>query len=82
MQTIPTVPSQTLIPQRNWFQHDGHQHGVQFYSADKSLIEELSRYVSHALHAGDAAVVVATKEHRSGLIQQMTADGVEVGTPN
>ena len=80
MQTITAAQNQTLIPQRSWFQHDGHQHGVQFYSADKFLIEELSRYVSHALRAGDAAVVVATKEHREGLIQRLTADGVEVGT--
>lgn len=81
MGSITTAQNQPPIPQRNWFQHDGHQHGVQFYSADKFLIEELSRYVSHALHAGDAAVVVATKGHREGLIQRLTADGVEVGTP-
>ena len=81
MQTTTTGQNQALIPQRSWFQHDGHQHGVQFYSADNFLIEELSRYVSHALHAGDAAVVVATEEHREGLIQRLTAEGVEVGTP-
>lgn len=68
------------VPQRNWFQHDGHQHGVQFYSADKFLIEELSRYVNHALHSGDAAVVVATEEHRESLIRRLTAQGVEMGT--
>lgn len=81
MQTITIAPNQPVIPQRNWFQHDDYQHGVQFYSSDKFLIEELSHYVSHALHAGDAAVVVANKEHREGLIQRLTADGLEVGTP-
>jgi signal transduction histidine kinase len=75
-----TEQDQALVPQRSWFQNDGHQHGVQFYSADKFLIEELSRYVSHALHAGDAAIVVATEEHREGLIRRLTAQGVEVGT--
>jgi signal transduction histidine kinase len=64
----------------SWFQHDGHQHGVQFYSAHTFLIEELSRYVSHALHAGDAAVVVATNEHREGLLQRLTAQGVQIAT--
>ena len=81
MHTTTTSQNKGLFPQRNWFQHDGHQHGVQFYSADKFLIEELSHYVSHALHAGDAAVVVATKEHREGLLQRITADGLEVRTP-
>lgn len=78
MPTTTTQPNE-LIP--GWFQHDGHQHGVQFYSADKFLIEELSRYVSHALHAGDAALVVATREHREGLIQCLAAQGVQVAKP-
>jgi hypothetical protein len=79
--TSTTLQNQGLFPPRSWFQHEGHQHRVQFYSADKFLIEELSHYVSHALHAGDAAVVVATKEHREPLLQRLTADGLDVGTP-
>jgi signal transduction histidine kinase len=70
---------QNQIPQRSWFQHDGHQHGVQFYSADKFLIEELGRYVNHALRAGDASVVVATPEHLKALMQRLTDDGMDLG---
>ncbi|HEX9111031.1 MAG TPA: MEDS domain-containing protein, partial [Terriglobales bacterium] len=77
---MDTEHDQGLAPQRSWFQHDSHQHGVQFYSADKFLIEELSRYVNHALHAGDAAVVVATEEHRESLIRRLSAQGVEIRT--
>src|ERR1700692_1488345 len=77
---INTEQDHGSVPQRNWVQHDGHQHGVQFYSADKFLIEELSRYVNHALHAGDAAVVVATEEHRESLIRRLRAQGVEIAT--
>ena len=77
---INTEQDHGSVPQRNWFQHDGHQHGVQFYSADKFLIEELSRYVNHALHAGDAAVVVATEEHRESLIRRLSAQGIEIAT--
>jgi hypothetical protein len=79
VQTITTQNS-ALIQSRSWFQHDGHQHGVQFYSADKFLIDELSRYVSHALHAGDAAVVVATKDHRDRLVQRLTDEGTDLAT--
>jgi signal transduction histidine kinase len=79
VQTITTQNS-ALIQSRSWFQHDGHQHGVQFYSADKFLIDELSRYVSHALHAGDAAVVVATKDHRDSLVQRLTDEGTDLAT--
>lgn len=80
MHTTNTQHHAASIPSI-WFQHDGHHHGVQFYSEDTFLIEELSRYVSHALHAGDAAVVVATNEHREGLIQRLTAQGVQIATP-
>lgn len=62
----------------SWSQHGDHQHGVQFYSQDKFLIEELSGYIGKALHAGDAAVVVATEEHRNGLFQWLTAQGLDV----
>ena len=78
MQITTTAQGQGLIPERRWFQHDGHHHGVQFYSADKFLIDELSQYITHALHAGDAAVVVATREHRDGLIQRLTAEGTKI----
>ena len=81
MHSSTTLQNQGLFPQRSWSQHEGHQHRVQFYSADKFLIEELSHYVSHALHAGDAAVVVATKKHREGFLQRLTADGLDVRTP-
>jgi signal transduction histidine kinase len=52
---------------------------VQFYSHDKFLIEELSEYIGHALRAGDAAVVVATELHRNGLLQWLTAQGLDIG---
>ena len=65
---------------RSWFQQDGHQHGVQFYSAEKFLIDELSRYVSYALHAGDSAIVVATQDHREALVQSLMASGLEMIT--
>jgi signal transduction histidine kinase len=80
MQITTTGLTHTPIPQIRWFQHDGHQHGVQFYSEDKFLIEELSQYVINALRAGHSAVIVATEEHRQGLVQSMTAEGVDLGT--
>src|SRR6202166_5453956 len=70
----------TQIPEYkgSWSQHGDHQHGVQFYSQDKFLLEELSEYIGGALRAGDAAVVVATEAHRNGLLQWVTAQGLDV----
>ncbi|MGA8431291.1 MAG: MEDS domain-containing protein [Candidatus Sulfotelmatobacter sp.] len=62
----------------SWSLHGGHQHGVQFYSQDKFLLEELSQYIGQALLAGNSAVVVATDQHRNGLLQRLTALGLDV----
>src|SRR5580704_4243781 len=65
----------------SWSRHgDHHQHGVQFYSQDKFLLEELSEYVGSALRAGDAAIVVATEQHRDGLLPWLTAQGLDIAT--
>ncbi len=70
--------SQESAPRGSWSQHGDHQHGVQFYSQDKFLLEELSEYIGNALRAGEAAVVVATEQHRDGLLPWLTAQGLDV----
>jgi signal transduction histidine kinase len=69
---------QAPVPRSAWSQHGYHQHGVQFYSEDKFLLEELSKYIGEALQAGDAAVVVVTDAHREALVQWLTAQGLDI----
>jgi signal transduction histidine kinase len=71
--------SQPPAVRGSWSQHGEHQHGVQFYSRDEFLLEELGAYIGAALRAGDAAVVVATKAHRDGLLQGLIAQGFDTG---
>lgn len=52
-------------------------HTVQFYGEDSFLLDELSRFIGTALGAGDAAVVIATKAHREGLVQRLNAKGLD-----
>jgi signal transduction histidine kinase len=63
-----------------WSQHGDHPHGVQFYSQDRFLLEELSGYIGTALRAGRPAVVVATEAHRNGLLQWLTAQSLDVAS--
>jgi signal transduction histidine kinase len=70
--------TQAPAPRGLWSQHGGHQHGVQFYSEDNFLLEELSEYIGKALRAGDAAIVVATEQHREGLLLWLTAQGLDI----
>jgi signal transduction histidine kinase len=71
--------TETALYKGAWTQRGDHQHGVQFYSQDKFLLEELSEYIGSALSAGDAAVVVATEEHRDALLPWLTARGLDIG---
>jgi signal transduction histidine kinase len=68
----------TPVSKGIWSHHGGHQHGVQFYSQDKFLLEELSEYIGNALRLGDAAVVVATEQHRNALLQWLSSQGLDV----
>lgn len=76
--TTSAKTAQTPGSQSSWSQHGDHQHGVQFYSQDKFLLEELSRYSGDALRAGDGAIVVATEEHRDSLLQWLTAQALDI----
>jgi hypothetical protein len=48
-----------------------------FYSDDTVLLDRLSRVVADALHAAEAAIVLATKPHRDILLQRLKAGGVD-----
>jgi signal transduction histidine kinase len=57
--------------------HNHPAHVVQFYGEDGFLLAELSRFIGTALEAGEAAVVIATKEHRDGLARTLKAWGLD-----
>jgi signal transduction histidine kinase len=71
--------SDLAAPATQWIDLDSCQHSVQFYADDAFLLEGLSRYVGGALGAGDAAVVIATRAHRDGLAELLTARGLDLG---
>jgi signal transduction histidine kinase len=79
MQGTATPRANNRIQEGSWRQHGDHQHGVQFYSQDKFLLEELSEYIGNALRTGDAAIVVATGTHRNGLLQWLGVQGLDIG---
>lgn len=53
-------------------------HEVQFYEDDASFLEGFDPFVSAALNAGNAAIVVATESHRNGIFQRLQADGLDI----
>src|SRR3984957_20069223 len=53
-------------------------HMVQFYGEDTGLIDGLSAYIGEALEEGNAALVVATAEHREALAERLEERGGEI----
>ena len=53
-------------------------HVAYFYQESHSLLEALSTFIGSALGAGNAAVVIATKKHREGLVDRLTARGLDL----
>ncbi len=67
----------SLAPLAHWSDHGHPAHVVQFYGEDEFLLDELSRFIGTALGAGEAAIVIATREHRDGLARKLNAWGLD-----
>ena len=57
-----------------------HRHEVGFYSDDASLLDGFTQFIGAALNRGSAAIVVATKSHRDGILFRLQAHGLDIGT--
>jgi len=53
-------------------------HVVQFYEAGPSLADSLAHFIGDGLAAGEAAIVVATREHREQLERRLRAAGMDL----
>jgi PAS domain S-box-containing protein len=53
------------------------EHVAYFYQASDSLLQALCDFIGPALGAGNAAIIIATKEHIEGLEQRLTARGLD-----
>jgi signal transduction histidine kinase len=69
-----------FAPRMDWSVMGETDHFVQFYEADAFLLNSLGEYTAAALKAGEAAIVVATKEHREELEARLGKHGLDVTT--
>jgi PAS domain S-box-containing protein len=53
-------------------------HMVQFYGEDAALIDGVSAYIGEALEEGNAALVLATAEHREALAKRLEARALDM----
>jgi len=73
--SVPSHNHLSLLPRRNRHGHFGHV--VRFYTDDSSYLDALHRSVEAVHKAGDAAVIIATEAHRTGLTSRLKASGLD-----
>lgn len=56
---------------------DPHLHAVTFYDHDREVVDQVARFVADGIHQQGLAIVVATPEHRTALVQALLASGLD-----
>jgi signal transduction histidine kinase/ActR/RegA family two-component response regulator len=69
---------QEFAPFPGWNELSEAEHFVQFYEENAFLLNSLSSFICAGLCAGEACIVVATKEHRDELEALMLNSGLDV----
>ena len=64
-----TEPAESPAPRR---------HEILFCSDDAAVVDGFRRFVAAALNAGDAAIALVTESHRTPLLQELRAQGVNI----
>src|SRR5262245_19499857 len=54
-------------------------HNVQFYESDEFLFDSAARFLAEGMTRDQALLVVVTEQHQSGIADQLTSVGVNVG---
>jgi excisionase family DNA binding protein len=67
-----------LAPRQDWRDLRGSDHFVQFYETDAFLLDTVGAFIATALRDGDTGIVIATEAHREGLVERLTAAGLDV----
>lgn len=56
----------------------GRYHEAQFCSDESLFLDRLTRFISAALGAGKAVIVIGTESHRNSLLERLDADGLDI----
>ena len=52
-------------------------HFVQFYDQDAHLVDSVTQFMREGLYHGDAAIIIATAEHRTAIDRELQASGID-----
>ena len=55
-----------------------HHHEILFCPDDAAIVDGFTRFIAAALNAADAAIALVTESHRTGLLQELRRQGVDI----
>ena len=70
--------SVALCRRRAMLETEQFDHVVQFYQAERPLADSLADFIGGGLAAGEAGIVIATREHRQELERRLLAAGIDL----
>jgi PAS domain S-box-containing protein len=56
----------------------GIEHAVQFYEKDDFLCDRVAHFIAEGLGAGEPALIIATNDHRSAVLSQLSGRGCDL----
>lgn len=68
-----------MKPRSNPLTESGHFHAVRFYEDKESLARMVAGFIAEGLITTDPAVVIATPEHRQGIMDALNAMAIDIG---
>jgi len=68
---------ESLAPQIDWSHMGCRDHFVQFYESDSFLADSVSGFIGTGFRLNEAAIAIATAEHRSALDSRLQEQGFE-----
>jgi hypothetical protein len=83
--TFESIQDLTSVSQRpsvapilNMQQIAAQEHFVQFYERDDYLALSMSAFLAQGISAGDAGVVIATRDHRAAVEEKLNESGINM----
>jgi DNA-binding NarL/FixJ family response regulator len=75
---VPNDPTgESVLAPLQRSKESARRHEAGFHSDDASLLDDITQFIGSALRAGNAAIVVATEEHRKSLLPRLQAYGLD-----
>jgi len=60
-------------------QQQARRHEIKFFADHAALVDDFAQFTEAALNNGNTVVLIATESLRTGILQRLRTDGVDIG---